>query len=528
MAKITNLDPLATEDVDGTETMPVVKGGVTRRTAAAPFVDKLAGPYVALSEAAAALTAFASQAEGEAATAEGQGFAVSTVTPGIVEVYLRTASGSDFVRTVLSGEALAAEQGAGRIGYVGRTVEAKLKESLSVCDKGAVSGDTAGNLLAAFQAAIDELPSIGGTVVVPDGDYSNLVADSLSVGSKAVSWRRDGAIVLPAGMPGVVLTSGTVSLPESSVQSNRTVRVHDYRKMGNIAATASTRQYAIHIEGYLEHVPGSPAELEARAYSFDLVSNQGSIVDVVRGMKGRVAGNGGDGNYRAIYGFAESIDGSDHDGSLTGVIGTAYKNSGNSNTNGDSFGVRGHADAGCTGMFQAAGAKAGEECTVFFAYSVRTGTGQPAKPTVAQYQAHGGGTGHMFAGYVSNTDLTFAFIVDRLARMLVKSACSGAVTLANDTVWSFTPPNPTGNMDVWVELTAQASGDFNYRANASPLCTPRTTVLSAISFQTGIPTGATGPVDKMNVFVGSDGKIYFENRLGAAKTISFFNKSRNG
>lgn len=74
MAKISDLPILATTDVDGTEWMPVVKAGVTRRTSGAGYFERMAAPYAeALAEVAADI-AFTAQryyptiADGVAAT----------------------------------------------------------------------------------------------------------------------------------------------------------------------------------------------------------------------------------------------------------------------------------------------------------------------------------------------------------------------------------------------------------------------------------------------------------------------------
>lgn len=124
MAKISALDVLQPDDVDGSETLPVVKDGATKRVAAQPLIDRLAAPYVALAEGAAALTTYGTVAEGEAATAPGSGFAVETGTSGIALIYQRTSAGSIFRRTALSWEAMAAHQasadpdkGSGAVAY---------------------------------------------------------------------------------------------------------------------------------------------------------------------------------------------------------------------------------------------------------------------------------------------------------------------------------------------------------------------------------------------------------------------------
>jgi hypothetical protein len=46
MAKTSQLPVLATSNVDGTETLPVLKAGAMVRTPAQPLIEKLAKPYV--------------------------------------------------------------------------------------------------------------------------------------------------------------------------------------------------------------------------------------------------------------------------------------------------------------------------------------------------------------------------------------------------------------------------------------------------------------------------------------------------
>jgi len=396
----------------------------------------------------------------------------------------------------------------------------EIKPSVSMF--GAVSGDTAASLLTAFQAAIDYMPSGGGTISIPTGDFSALDPSSLNVGNKAITWDCGGrAVTLPGTMKGIIKTSGVFSLPEASMQANRNVRVHDLLDMGDIIAVAGLRQYGIHIHGFLHDSGDSPSELEARGYSFDLGTNQNSIVDCIRGMKGRVYADGGKSNIRSIYGFAESVDGSGHSGPLTGLIGTVYKNGGNSNADGDSFAVRGHADAGTNGCFQAAGAKGGETNSFSFAYSVRTGSGQPAMPTVASFVTHGGANGAMFLGYRSNLDLTQIMAIEKSGKIQAPSFRSGSITVADGAVATITPPSLTeGILVVDTANADQLWATVKIRASGTHLCRPAGTNGTLIGLSTTALTGATGASGNITISC-NNGTVQFENRTGSSRTIVY-------
>lgn len=239
----------------------------------------------------------------------------------------------------------------------------------------------------AFQTAINALPALGGTILVPPADYSALNPALVSVGVRAVTWFAPGSS-FPVNWPGAIELAGIYSLPETSVQANRDARVHHYAKYRKLEAAVGKREYHWHVEGFLPDDGLISGEIEVRGYSFDLGTSINRQVDAVRGIKGRVYGVGGIANLRAIYGFAESTSG--HLGELTGLLGTIYRN-GNGNATADSYAVRGHVDDGCSGAFQAAGAgKTGlDRCD--YGFYCRTGTGQPLLAKLADFAAHGGG-----------------------------------------------------------------------------------------------------------------------------------------
>ncbi len=70
-------------------------------------------------------------------------------------------------------------------GSVPTNVEVKLSETVSVKDFGAV-GDGVTDDAAAFQKAVDAVSSIGGIILVPDGDY--VINTTPSVGTKSITW----------------------------------------------------------------------------------------------------------------------------------------------------------------------------------------------------------------------------------------------------------------------------------------------------------------------------------------------------
>lgn len=122
MARITALPLLASADVDGGETLPVVKGGTMMRTPGAPLVERLAAPFISQAQAAAAHAEAASGptyesiAAGMAQTADGGAFAVANAD-GTVTIYLRVNGSPVGQRTLATAAALRAGGGAAMVGF---------------------------------------------------------------------------------------------------------------------------------------------------------------------------------------------------------------------------------------------------------------------------------------------------------------------------------------------------------------------------------------------------------------------------
>jgi len=121
---------------------------------------------------------YASQSAGNAATAPGQIFRVPLgTTPQTFNWYRRLASGSELVDPLATRGALAASGGAELVGFIAsgagataRTVQAKLRETLSVKDFGAV-GDGVADDRPALLLAIDAASAAEKRLIWPEGTY---------------------------------------------------------------------------------------------------------------------------------------------------------------------------------------------------------------------------------------------------------------------------------------------------------------------------------------------------------------------
>lgn len=117
MAKISLLPPVA--DIDGSETVVLVKDGQTRRGTLEPLVAQAVAPHVLdASASATAAAAFSNFIQGDLAAAEAlteDGDRFSIGADGVLIAYLRTADGSAEIGRAVTPAALAGDDGAARV-----------------------------------------------------------------------------------------------------------------------------------------------------------------------------------------------------------------------------------------------------------------------------------------------------------------------------------------------------------------------------------------------------------------------------
>jgi hypothetical protein len=399
-------------------------------------------------------------------------------------------------------------------GSVTRTIDEKLKESLSVADKGAVGGGSAAALEAAFQATIDALGTTG-RAYVPPGDYSALVPGDLSLNVNAtITLDLAPGVTLPAGMPVALRRSGTFTLPETSIQADKTVNVFNRLTLPSKSGD-SNRMYGNHVDGFVP--TGGSGDHEIRGYSADIgTSKQLAEGGSVYAVKVRVYADGGSSNIRGVYGFAEAINGSGSTATLTGVLGTIYTNG---NPVNEAIGVRSHVDTGATAAFEAAGAKTTETNAPSFGYRTRGGSGQPILPTSAHFAGHGGSAGDIFRGFKSHLDSTDIFRVRNDGYTLTQGLLSRGVTIADDEFLEITPPEQDGFIKFWFRGTTAANAEAYFNMAGSGSGEKKSAGgAGAVVLQNTTPTGTTGVDGNLTLCVAA-GKLYLENRTGASRNV---------
>lgn len=396
-----------------------------------------------------------------------------------------------------------------------RSLHDKLSETVSVKDFGAIgSGDETTN----FQSAIDALPASGGRITIPAGTYT-LTPALLSVGSKVVVWECDGGVTLPSGMPGSLIDMGTRTLSQDSL-TTYPVKLPNLYNFGSIKTSASSYEWGIHVTGFLSDTGVTTGDREFRGYSFDLGTNTTYNQEDIRGIKGRVYATGGNGNIRAIYGYAEGYSG--HTGQLTGLIGTITMRPG---CTAYSAAVRGHLNGSLDSSstnFSAAGN--GGTATPGYAYLVR-GSTDAVETTVADFCTHGTGTGDAFLVFSdkNSTDKTVApYRVKKTGTVKEAAVFSRTVTLSDDTATFVTPPNFSGFVEVWADTASQLWGKIYFRTFGTALA-QKCYGGTLFAETTGVLSGTTGADTFITVSADSvNNRIYIENRTGASRNINLF------
>lgn len=401
-----------------------------------------------------------------------------------------------------------------------RNIQERFGDIINIKDFGAI-GDGVTDDTSAFQAAIDSITATG-NILLPAGNYIVTVAN-INLDGKTINYILTDDATISDNIPGAVFKSGKFTLPESSIQSTRDVRIHQYLDVGNsIAGQDNAKEYGFHVHGVIpEDGITTYTAQEFRAFSYDVESQKAYDEGSVYGIKGRVFGNGGSANLRSMYAFAEANNG--FTGNLTGLLATVYVNGQSLN---EAVALRAHCSDGATSGVEVAGAGSTLGGQMSFGYRIRTGTGQPGMPTVAAYAAHGGGTGDIFLGYKSNTELTVNSAPYRVTNKGVVKAqthCTDNITIADDSVaiidLGFNSYD--GIIKFYVRQTLQTWGEVYYRVFGNAAATEIYSGSLVDITQNTVLTGTTGTDGHLTISATNDGKLYIENRLGAAKIFVY-------
>lgn len=94
-----------------------------------------------------------------------------------------------------------------------------------------------------------------------------------------------------------------------------------------------------------------------------------------------------------------------------------------------------------------------------------------------------------------------------------------ALTLADDVAGSFTPTSTYGLLIISSSVSELCSV-IAFGAVASPFCSGMI-LGEEVEVTTGALAGTTGTDGKLTVSAHTDGKVYFENRRGASRTIKY-------
>lgn len=416
-----------------------------------------------------------------------------------------------------------------------------------------VTSLTQDRLDVAFQAAINDLPQRGGTVIVPSGNYAaltpaNLVMPPLhSVGSgrkshTVVQWRVNQAD-LPRGMPGVVMRLGNFREYRQGGPDNGRfgdALVH-YRVDGwETDPTGGNQEDAIvRVEATVPSTATAPVGEDSlvAAFQFDMSSKSTDVGASIRGVHGYVTGDGGKAKLRAMRTLARGVGG--HAGICTGVMfsatrqgvipidfggdGTTEYTPGQSGNYGSSidFAVVGQVGPGIRGVFyaQSFDVVPAQPQSVF---AMASGAAA-LKPTIAAVDLHAGGTGKVVRITKNENDTSTLATWENDGTIVAPTFRSNVARpgTADDAVISFAPTRNSGVIILWAEGVQNSFAMFFYRATSSPVINSMVKG-SLVDFLAGgtVPTGTTGTDTHLSISA-TDGAIYVENRLGSSVVIQW-------
>ncbi len=401
----------------------------------------------------------------------------------------------------------------------------KLHDVINVKDPAfGAKGDGVTNDSAAFQLAVNALPTQGGLIIVPPGDYSATTGASVTAGSKKVIWLAHGAI-MPTGLPGSVVTTGEKTLKTTNRTSDKTGNVFYHAELKDRIVPTDRLDNVFYVTGNLP-ASADVTQRELIAYGFSLETNHvAPNGGDIRGVKGFVRGNGGGANIRAVHVIAEGFNG--HTGNLTGVLADvdhSDKTDGVFDPTPDAIAVVGSLGAGTSAGFAVRSRTVTKQRPSYGYYL--PGGADAVLPNTACFSAHGGGVGDLYDGRTSDTDTTVIFRVDNKAKVQAKSYFSGKFTsIADDAAVTIVPPaNNVGTIEFWTNGTG-GWGKAYFRTSGAGSDRMDSIYAGAnVAYSTLVLTGTTGTDGKLTVSMNS-GTIYVENRVGTAAPFYFTFKS---
>lgn len=450
-----------------------------------------------------------------------------TLTQGVPAGFeMRFIAGAPLNSTVVSDAALVAFMPAGA-SAVASTAQAKLREWVSVADKGAVGGV---NEVAKFQLAIDDLPAGGGTILLsPNVNYSATVASTLTVGNKAVIWLVQNGATAPAGLPGMTMSQryGATFIVSGEASRNGPTW---HQVTGSVNVPYTEKGRAFHVEVTMPDNPAADAERDFYAYSYLLeTDHHGPLGGEIRGVKGIVRGNGGQSNLRSAHFLAQGYNG--HIGDLTGMAADVFHSDSADGVHapvGRMAAVLGQVGPGSQSVFTARSRVTATTGKQRPSYGFRCEDGSLAiLPNIACFYGHGGGVGDFFRMAASDTDVTVVASLDNLAKMFAKAFRSGATSVADDAVLSFTPVCETGFILVHLEGNSAHWIVCYFRANATGAVMTEIASGASASPTTGVLAGTTGVDTELTVSAHTNGLIYIENRAGGTKVATYLIAGRS-
>lgn len=398
-----------------------------------------------------------------------------------------------------------------------------------------------GSDIAAFQSAMDCLPSGGGFIMIDDGDYSNLNPYEIILpAGKMVNWFINAAI-LPDEWPGAVYRAGYRLQPHESSNAYSPRPGNAYQRIiveSHIPNTAQTNQQdsILYIEGHIPDVE-IPLAQEFSAIRLNMTTKAKtagvpySNADV-KGINGIFVGDGGNGKVRAIRTTSAGING--HSGLVTGIMAAAHRSGVIPQTpefGGDGIRqfVSGQAGPYGLGMDAPIIAQVGPgiPCAIRmegFAgverpqYGIYQNIGnQGLEPSVAVIGIHGGGSGAMIQGRASAVNQRVVFSVDSIGKVMGQGFNSGTYTVADDCKITIDAPT-SGFIGVFAVSTSAAWIFGYFRTGATPFLTP-IAAGSVARTSTAALSGTTGDDNCLTISTKVDGNIDIENRTSVTRSI---------